>query len=91
MRAMNLPTLPIKAQSADDYVGEYLRRLPDDETPWPNVSLLLTAYMAWPTIELTRDSFVATYLARFIETSSQNSPEDQAAENIPQSQESGKI
>jgi hypothetical protein len=26
------------AQSADDCVGEYLRRLPDDETPWPNVS-----------------------------------------------------
>ena len=53
---------------------------------------LLTAYMAaWPNDELTRDSFVATYLARFIETSSQNSPEDQAAENIPQSQEWAKF
>ena len=91
MRAMNLPTLPIKAQSADDCVGEYLRRLPDDEPPWLNVSLLLTAYMAWPNDELTRDSLVATYLARFIETSSQNSPEDQAAENIPQSQEWAKF
>ena len=52
----------------------------------PNVSLLLTAYMAWPNDELTRDSLVATYLARFIETSSQNSPED-----IPQSQEWAKF
>ena len=87
MRAMNLPTLPIKAQSADDCVGEYLRRLPDDEPPWLNVSLLLTAYMAWPNDELTRDSFVATYLARFVEASSQNTPEGQAAANIPQSLE----
>jgi hypothetical protein len=91
MRAMNLPALPIKAQSADDCVDAYLRRLPADETSWPNVSLLLTAYMTWPNDELTRDSLVATYLARFIETSSQNSPEDQAAENIPQSQKWAKF
>ena len=47
------------------FVDAYLRRLPADETPWPNVSLLLTAFMAWPNDELTRDSLVATYLARY--------------------------
>jgi hypothetical protein len=87
MRAMNLPTLPIKAQSADDCVGAYLRRLPDDETPWPHVSLLLTAYMTWPNDELRRNSLVATYLARFIEMSGRNSPEDQPATKIPKSQD----
>jgi len=91
MRAMNLPALPVKALSADECVGDYLSRLSGDEAPWPSVSLILTAYMAWPNDELTRDSLVATYLARFIETSSQNSPEDQAAENIPQSQEWAKF
>jgi hypothetical protein len=87
MRAMNLPALPIKAQSVDDCVGEYLRRLPDDETPWPNVSLLLTAYMTWPNDELRRDSLVATYLAGFIEMSGQSSPEDQPATKIPKSED----
>jgi hypothetical protein len=91
MRAMNLPALPVKALSADECVGDYLSRLSGDEAPWPSVSLILTAYMAWPNDELTRNSLVATYLARFIETSSQKSPGDRAAENIPQSKEWAKF
>jgi hypothetical protein len=82
MRVMNLPELPITAQSADDCVSEYLRRLPADELLCPEVSLLLTAYMTWPNDGPARDSFVATYLARFIEKSSPNNLEDESAANI---------
>ena len=82
MRVMNLPELPITAQSADDCVSEYLRQLSADELLWPDVSLLLTAYMTWPNDGPARDSFVATYLARFIEKSDPNSLEDQPAANI---------
>lgn len=82
MRIMNLPELPIKAQSVDDCVREFLGRLPADEYLCPDVSLLLTAYMTWPNDEPARDSFMATYLARYVEKSVPNSLEDQAGANI---------
>lgn len=82
MQIMNLPELPIKAQSVDDCVREFLGRLPADEYLCPDVSLLLTAYMTWPNDEPARDSFMATYLARYVEKSVPNSLEDQAGANI---------
>jgi hypothetical protein len=88
---MNLPELPIKAKSADDCVSEYLGRLPADEPLWPDVSLLLTAYMTWPNDDRARDSFMATSLARFIEKSGLNSSEDQAAADIHMSQDRAKF
>lgn len=66
MQVMSLPKLPIKKQSLDDYVREYLDRLTNDEAPWPHISLLLTAYMAWPKDKSTRNSFMATYLALLV-------------------------
>jgi hypothetical protein len=67
MPVMNLPDLPVRRQSRDEYVREYLERLTSDEAPWPHISLLLTAYMAWPKDKSTRNSFMATYLALFVE------------------------
>jgi len=64
MRTMNLPELPALPTSPDECVKTYLERLPADDALWPHVSLLLTAYMAWPNDEVRRGSFVATYLAR---------------------------
>jgi hypothetical protein len=69
MRVMNLPELPVGPNSVEDCIRLYLNRLPADDALWPYVSLLLTAYMAWPNDESERDSFVATYLARFIQNS----------------------
>src|SRR5262245_9662534 len=60
---MNLPELPVQPNSLDECVKLYLERLPADDALWPHVSLLLTAYLAWPNDEARRDSFVATYLA----------------------------
>jgi len=87
MRSMNLPELPIRAHSADDCVGEYLRRLPADEPLRPDVSLLLTADMTWPNDEPVRDSFAATYLARIMEKSDLNRVLDQPATDIRRSQD----
>jgi len=67
MRTMNLPGLPIGPVSVEECIKLYLSRLPADETPWPEVSPLLTAYMAWPNDEAQRGSFVATYLTQFIQ------------------------
>jgi len=69
MLVMNLPNPPVGPDSVEGCVEAYLNRLQADDALWPRVSLLLTAYMAWPSDEPKRDSFVATYLARFIQNS----------------------
>ena len=69
MQVMNLPELPLGPSSVEDCVQLYLSRLPADDAPWPHVSLLLTAYMAWPNDRPQRDSWNAIYLARFIQNS----------------------
>ena len=86
MRAMNLPDLPIKAQSVDDCVTEFLGRLSADEYLSPDVSLLLTAYMTWPNDQPARDSFMATFLARHVEKPIPNSLDDRAVTDICKSE-----
>ena len=66
MRGMNLPKLPVPANSLEECVELYLERLSTDDFLRPDVSLILTAYMAWPNEEAERDSFVATCQARSI-------------------------
>jgi hypothetical protein len=85
MRVMNLPELPIGPDSVDECVRLYFNRLPADDALWPRVSLLLTAYMAWPNDEVRRDSCVATYLARFIQNSAQGTADDMPAAEAPKS------
>jgi hypothetical protein len=82
---MNLPELPIGPDSVDECVRLYFNRLPADDALWPRVSLLLTAYMAWPNDEVRRDSCVATYLARFIQNSAQGTADDMPAAEAPKS------
>jgi hypothetical protein len=67
MRLMNLPDLLVDPNSVEDCVRLYLDRLPADDALEPRMSLLLTAYMAWPNDESGRDSCVATFLTRFIQ------------------------
>ena len=69
MRVMNLSELPAGPNSVEDCIGLYLNRLPTDDALWPQVSLLLTAYMAWPNDEPARNSLAATFLARFLQNS----------------------
>jgi hypothetical protein len=64
---MNLPKLPRKPSSPKECVDVYLERLQADVFPWPQASMLLTAYSAWPNAEAERDSLVATCQARFQE------------------------
>jgi hypothetical protein len=87
MPVMNLPQLPVGPGSVDKCVSLYLNRLPADDALWPRASLLLTAYMAWPGDEPNRDSFVATYLARFIQNSAAETSRDMSAANVPTSQD----
>jgi hypothetical protein len=79
MRVMNLPELPIDPSSVDECVRLYLNRLPGDDALWPRVSLLLTAYMAWPNDEARRNSCVAAYLAQFIQNSAEGTADDMPA------------
>ena len=79
LRIMNLPGLPIGPDSVDECVRLYFNRLPADDALWPSVSLILTAYMAWPNDEARRDSCVATYLARFIQNSAEGAADDMPA------------
>jgi hypothetical protein len=65
MRTMQLPNIPIAAQSSEECIKLYCERLSASEARWPQASVLLTAYLAWPNDEERRNSFVATYLARF--------------------------
>jgi hypothetical protein len=78
MRIMNLPELPSGPNSVDECVGRYTSRLPADDALWPQVSLLLTAYMAWPNDQPKRDSFVATCLALFLQNSDKAAEGDNA-------------
>lgn len=64
MRIMNLPNLHTQLNSADECVRVYLERLGANNAPWPHVSVLLTAYLAWPNNEDRRNSFVASCLVR---------------------------
>jgi hypothetical protein len=64
MRIMNLPGLHKPLSSADECVRTYSERLGADNAPSPHVSVLLTAYLAWPNNEDRRNSFVASFLAR---------------------------
>ena len=65
MRTMHLPGVPITAQSYEQCIQFYAERLSANDACWPGASVLLTAYLAWPSDEERRNSFVATYLARF--------------------------
>ena len=67
MRVMNLPELPAGPSSVDECIGLYVDRLPADEFLWPRLSLSLTAYMAWPNAAAQRDSWIASYIALFIQ------------------------
>ncbi len=64
MRIMNLPKLPAQPISAEECVRIYLERSAADNSPLPQISALLTAYLSWPDNENRRDSFVASCLAR---------------------------
>jgi hypothetical protein len=79
MRLMNLPETPVTAQSRDDCIQLYLDSLSANRVCWPHVSILMTAYVAWPNDEERRNSFAATCLARIdlagAETPSLNSQE----------------
>lgn len=79
MRSMNLPKIPVAAQSRDEWIQLSLERLSADRVRWPHISILLTAYVAWPNDEERRNSFAATCLARIdlsgVEEPSLNSQE----------------
>jgi hypothetical protein len=64
VRVMTLPEIPVTPQSRDDCIELYSERLSADRVCWPHASVLLTAYLAWPSDEERRNSFVATYVAR---------------------------
>jgi hypothetical protein len=64
MRTMHLPAISIAAQSHEACIELYFDRLSANEAFWPDASVLLTAYLAWPNDEERRNSFVATSLAR---------------------------
>jgi hypothetical protein len=81
MRIMNLPGLPAQPSSLDECVGIYSKRLATDDAPWPHVSALLTAYLAWPNNEGRRNSFIATCLARLGMTS-EKSANDPAVDSL---------
>jgi hypothetical protein len=66
MRAMNLRGLPVGPSSTEDCVQLYLDRMATNHAPWLHASVLLTAYLAWPNDTSRRNSWAATYLARFI-------------------------
>src|SRR5262249_25560575 len=86
MRTMNLPGLPVGPTSVEDCVRLCVVRFAAGDAPWPHASVLLTAYMAWPNAALQRDSWAATYLARFI--SSRNNPTELLAADGGKSGES---
>jgi hypothetical protein len=48
MRMMNLAELPPGPTSPDACEQSYFKRVSAGEIPWPYVSLLMTAYLAWP-------------------------------------------
>jgi hypothetical protein len=58
-----LSCLPVSPSSADECIELYSKRVGANDAPWPQVSTLLTAYMAWPNNEPARDSFAASYMA----------------------------
>ena len=65
MRTMHLPAIPITAQSYEECIEFYAERLSANDAFWPGASVFLTAYLAWPSDEERRNSFVATCLTRF--------------------------
>jgi hypothetical protein len=72
-----VPKPPTQPTSADECVKTYLERLPTDDAPRPLLSLLLTAYLAWPNDAERRNSFIATHLVRF------GRPSDEKASHAP--------
>jgi hypothetical protein len=87
MRGMNLPKLTVPANSLEQCVKLYLERLSTDNFLRPDVSLLLTAYMAWPNAAAERDSFVATYQARFVHEVAEATADDESAAEVAVSAE----
>jgi len=65
VRAMNLPAMPVTAKSRDDCIKIYLKRLSANRACSAHTSMLLTSYLAWPNDEERRNSFAASFLARF--------------------------
>jgi hypothetical protein len=51
MRTMHLPGVPITAQSYEQCIQFYAERLSANDACWPGASVLLTAYLAWPSDE----------------------------------------
>jgi hypothetical protein len=87
MRIMNLLELLAPPTSSDDCVKVYLDRLPADDALWPHVSLVLAAYMTWPNDEAARDSFIATYLTRFIQSSLEEAAPEISSGKAPKSRD----
>ena len=65
MRTLNLPALPAGAVSGEDWEDVYWERYRACRIPWPRVSVVLMAYLAWPNDEERRNTFIATCLALF--------------------------
>jgi hypothetical protein len=64
MRTMNLPEVSLAiAQAHEKCIELYRKRLSANEARWHDMSVFLSAYLAWPSDEGRRNSFVATYLA----------------------------
>ncbi len=66
MRGMNLPPLPGPPSAIDECWKLYVHRLEHGAMPFPEVSQLLVAYMAWPNDRKNRDRWMATSIAFFV-------------------------
>jgi hypothetical protein len=65
---MNIPPPASLPSSPEECVKNYLKRLRADKAPpFPHISFLLTAFMAWPNDESRRDSWMATNIGRLIQ------------------------
>ncbi len=70
MRMMNIRPPASLPSSLEECVKIYLQRLRTGEAPpYPHISFLLTAYMAWPNDEPRRDGWMATNIGRLIQDS----------------------
>jgi hypothetical protein len=73
----------VTVQSREDCIGKYRERLLKNHVRFPEASVLLTAYLAWPNNEERRNSFIATQLARSGHSS------DEEAKNLPTNLQAG--
>jgi hypothetical protein len=69
MRRMNLPILPAVPDTLPETVNLLAERLNGQMMPFPRLSTLLIAYMAWPEDEGNRDGWMVVHLARLLHAS----------------------